>query len=209
MSQSVPLFVLGSSGHAREIAAYALLLDPQRTIWFVDDASDEEDCISVREYIRRTREGDGESVLGAGRCEARQRMLGEIRPPFATIVCPTGVLLGEVAPGCVVAPGAVIAPHARLEPHVMVNYNATVGHDTHIGALSVVGPGAAIGGWCRLEKAVYVGAGALIRERLTIGRDAIIGMGAVVTADVPSGLVAAGVPARLKSKSECAGGWLK
>ena len=209
MSQPAPLFILGSSGHAREIAAYALLLDPQRAVWFVDDAGAEADCIPVREYLRRSREGEGESVLGAGRCEARRRMLSEIRPPFATIVCPTAVLLGQVAPGCVVAPGAVIAPHARLGPHVMVNYNATVGHDTDIGALSVVGPGAAIGGWCRLEEAVYVGAGALIREKMTIGRDAVIGMGAVVTADVPAGLVAVGVPARLKSKSECAGGWLK
>ena len=209
MIGSAPLFILGSSGHAREVAAYALLLEPRRAIWFVDDAGTEENCIPVQEYLRRIEGSEGESVLGGGRCEVRRRMLSEIRPPSATIVCPSAVVLGEVAPGCVVAPGAVIAPQARLDPHVMVNYNATIGHDSRIGALSVVGPGAAIGGWCHLEEAAYVGAGALIREKLTIGRDAVVGMGAVVTADVPPGCVAVGVPARLRSKSECGGGWLK
>lgn len=43
---------------------------------------------------------------------------------------------------------------------------------------------------------VFVGYGAIIMPGVTIGRDAIIGAGSVVTKDVPSGCVVAGVPAR-------------
>jgi sugar O-acyltransferase (sialic acid O-acetyltransferase NeuD family) len=184
------------------------VLFPDRVVIFVDDAQVGENCVTMREYLARVQSDGGESVMGSGRCEVRRQMLSEIRPPLATIIHPTAVVMGEVGPGCVVAPGAVVAPNAQIGPHVMVNYNATIGHDAVVGRLSVIGPGAAIGGWCQLEEAVYVGAGVLIRERLTVQHDAVIGMGAVVTKDVPAEMVAIGVPARFKDKAECGQGWL-
>lgn len=209
MSSLPPLYILGSSGFAREVAAYALALAPEREVFFVDDYDKSGASLTADQYTERVRLYGGESVLGAGRCEIRRKQLAEIQPPYATIVHPAAVVMGQIAPGCVVAPGAVIAPHARLENHVVVNYNATVGHDTLIESLCVIGPGVAVGGWCHLAEAAYVGAGALIRERLNIGHDAVIGMGAVVTKDVAPELVAAGVPARFYPRSESGKGWLK
>jgi acetyltransferase-like isoleucine patch superfamily enzyme len=43
---------------------------------------------------------------------------------------------------------------------------------------------------------VWVGAGATILQGVTIGDDAVVAAGAVVTADVPPGVLVAGVPAR-------------
>lgn len=208
MSLSVPLYILGSSGYAHEVAAYARVVNPKRTFYFVDSYSNEPGCLTVAEYWEKVASDKGESVMGSGRCEIRRRMLLEITPPFATIVHPTAVVMGSVAPGCVIAPGAVIAPNAQLGLHVTINYNATVGHDTFIQDLSVVGPGAAIGGWCQLHEAVYIGAGALVREKLTVEQDAVIGMGAVVTKNVPPDMVAIGVPALFKVKDQCGQGWL-
>jgi maltose O-acetyltransferase len=44
---------------------------------------------------------------------------------------------------------------------------------------------------------VWIGAGAIVCPGVTVGDDTIIGAGAVVTRDVPPGVVAAGVPARV------------
>jgi acetyltransferase-like isoleucine patch superfamily enzyme len=44
---------------------------------------------------------------------------------------------------------------------------------------------------------VYIGYGAIIMPGVTIGEDAIVGAGAVVTRDVPSNTVVAGVPAKI------------
>jgi acetyltransferase-like isoleucine patch superfamily enzyme len=43
---------------------------------------------------------------------------------------------------------------------------------------------------------VFIGYGAVILPGVTIGNDVVIGAGAVVTKDIPTGVVAVGVPAR-------------
>jgi acetyltransferase-like isoleucine patch superfamily enzyme len=44
---------------------------------------------------------------------------------------------------------------------------------------------------------VWIGARVIVLKGTTIGDDAVIGAGSVVTKDVPSGAIAAGVPARV------------
>jgi acetyltransferase-like isoleucine patch superfamily enzyme len=46
----------------------------------------------------------------------------------------------------------------------------------------------------------YIGTGAIILPGVTVGRESVIGAGAVVTKDVPSKSVVAGVPARVIKK---------
>jgi acetyltransferase-like isoleucine patch superfamily enzyme len=48
-----------------------------------------------------------------------------------------------------------------------------------------------------LGENVWLGAGAKVLDGVTIGRDVVVGAGAVVAADLPDGVVAAGVPARV------------
>lgn len=48
-----------------------------------------------------------------------------------------------------------------------------------------------------LGENVWLGAGAKVMDGVTIGRDVVVGAGAVVTADLPDGSVAVGIPARV------------
>lgn len=48
-----------------------------------------------------------------------------------------------------------------------------------------------------IEDDVWIGANVFVTSGVTIGRNAIIGANSVVTRDVPSGAIAAGVPARV------------
>ena len=45
---------------------------------------------------------------------------------------------------------------------------------------------------------VWLGGGAIVCPGVTIGEDTVVGAGAVVTADLPPGVVAVGVPARVQ-----------
>jgi maltose O-acetyltransferase len=44
---------------------------------------------------------------------------------------------------------------------------------------------------------VWLGGGVIVNPGVTIGRDTVVGSGSVVTRDLPAGVVAAGVPARV------------
>ena len=48
-----------------------------------------------------------------------------------------------------------------------------------------------------LEDNVWLGGGVIVCPGVTIGADTVVGAGAVVTKDIPAGVLAAGVPARV------------
>ena len=75
-----------------------------------------------------------------------------------------------------------------------------MGHHCTIEDGAHISPGVCVGGWTRIGRATWVGIGATVRDRITIGERSIIGAGAVVVKDIPEGVVAYGVPAKVVSE---------
>ena len=129
-------------------------------------------------------------------------------------------LLGHVGDGVVVKPpfrcdyGGLIAIGART----FVNYDCVmldvapiaIGAACQIAtrvqlvtATHPVDPEPRRDGWecgrpITLGDNVWLGTGAIVGPGVTIGDDTVVGAGAVVTRDLPAGVVAAGVPARVQ-----------
>ncbi len=93
-----------------------------------------------------------------------------------TLVDDTDIFIGDnvmIAPNVVITTGThPISPELREQNY---QYNLPV----HIG------------------DRVWIGAGSIILPGVTIGSDTVIGAGSVVTRDIPSGVVAVGVPCRV------------
>ena len=148
--------------------------------------------------------GEGECYLLGPTTPERAALAREIderwRLEYCTLVHPTAYvsLLAQLGQGVFVGARSIIAAGAQLGEHVFINRGVTIGHDTRIGAFSRIQPGANLGGLSTIGRAVTIGLGATLVERLVVGDGVTVGAGAVLIQDLPAGVVAAGVPARIK-----------
>lgn len=146
------------------------------------------------------------NALEHGRRESRERLLRE--------------LLGKVGDGVVVKPAfrCDYGLHITLGAGTYVNYDCvvldvapvTIGAACQLSprvqlltATHPLDPGPRRDGWERAEPIVigdnvWLGGGAIVGPGVTIGDDTVVGAGSVVTRDLPAGVVAFGVPARVQ-----------
>lgn len=110
---------------------------------------------------------------------------------FWTTVSQADIPLGSHIGGGLFLPhpnGIVIHPAAEIGPNCLIFQQVTIGAIGGREGLPVIGGH------------VDIGAGARILGPVRIGAHAVIGANAVVTHDVPEGMVAIGIPARVRSR---------
>lgn len=113
--------------------------------------------------------------------------------------------LVEIGKGAVIMMGAVINIGAVIGKGTMIDMNAVIGGRAIIGGNCHIGAGAVVAGVIEppsatpviIEDNVLVGANAVILEGVRVGANSVVAAGAVVTKDVPSGTVVAGIPAKV------------
>lgn len=129
-------------------------------------------------------------------------------------------MFAEIGEGCYIEPPLHAnfgGGHVHFVKNIYANFNLTLVDDTHIyvGDYTMFGPNVTVAtaghpilpelrrqGYqynasVHIGENCWIGAGALIMPGITIGDNTVIGAGSVVTKDIPSGVVAVGVPCRV------------
>jgi len=141
-------------------------------------------------------------ILAIGDNDARERLANRLESQgfeFATAVHPATSLARDsvLGSGTVVMANVAVNPGTTVGRHAILNTGATIDHDCAIGDFAHISPGAHLGGNVTVGSLAHVGIGASVIPGITIGAGSVIGAGAAVVTDIPPGMVAVGVPARV------------
>lgn len=214
MTNKLPIVVFGAGGHALVVADILDQMGQYRIVGFLDDVDHERHgakfagatIIGDSSKLSALRaDGVAHAIVAIGHCATRARiaeMLAHAGFELAIAIHPRACIADsvEIGAGCVVAAQAAINPGSRLNANVIVNTGATVDHECEIGAAAHIGPGVHLAGRVQVGERAWLGIGCCVSDRIRIGADAFIGAGATVVRDIPSSMLAFGVPARVIRK---------
>ncbi len=205
------LVIWGASGHARVVADIVRTRGSHDVAGFLDDLNPGRKeavfcgakVLGGRETLPALlRDGVREMIVAVGDCAARLRLAEAGRAAgfkLATAVHPAATVAAEVTigEGSVVMAGAVVNAGARVGENVIINSGAIVEHECVIEDGAHISPGVSLAGAVRIGRGSWIGVGATVIQKISIGPGSVVGAAALVVHDIPAGVLAYGVPAKV------------
>lgn len=204
-----PVVVYGAGGHAKSVIG--VLRDTRRhvLVGVVDDDPSRAGAMILgcrvvggSERLAAVVPPGGGIHVAIGDNASREAVVRHLRGlghRLVTLVHPAAFVMAQatLGEGIFVHHGAVIGCDATLGTGTIVSAQAIVGHDCRLGHFDHLTPGVRFAGGVTLGNRVLIGMNAVVLPGIRIGDDVTIAAGSVVTRDVPDGVVAAGMPARI------------
>jgi sugar O-acyltransferase, sialic acid O-acetyltransferase NeuD family len=208
MNHSDAVAVLGAGGHAKVVIATLQAAGFTVAAVFDDDETKRGSAllgVEVQGTLAELADSSyRHAVIAVGSNATRMRLAERLQSQLQTVEWVTvvhpqtyvhpSVKLGV---GTVVFAGAVVQPDALIGAHAIINTGATIDHDCLIGDFVHIAPGTHLAGDVRIDRGAFIGIGATVIPSRSIGEWATVGAGATVVSDIPAGVTAVGVPARV------------
>ena len=203
------LLVIGAGGHGKVVADTAQACGTWQSIGLLDDRFPELRQAGAWKVVGTGRDwqaylpDDVDLLVGIGDNQTRLRLQTELVAAGYTLpvlVHPHAWVSpdAQVEAGTVIFAGGVVNAGALIGEAAIINTAATVDHDCSVGAGVHLSPGVHLGGNVTVGRCSWLGIGAVVRHGLKIGAEVMVGAGAAVVAELPDGVTAVGVPARLQ-----------
>jgi len=126
---------------------------------------------------------------------------------FVNVIHPLASIArnAQIGDGAILLAETIVSSNAVMGKHTLLHIGAILGHDSELQNYGCMLPGSKVGGNVRIGQYTSLGIGATVIHGIAIGSHSFIGAGATVISNIPSNVVAYGVPAiaaRNRRKSE-------
>ena len=211
--KKAPLLILGAGGHGKVAAETAILSGFSEKVLFLDDRYNTPDQLPTVL---------GWPVIGpfaaaielkmTDRCSAALVAIGHAPARLQWLQCLSAagfelpVLIHPsawVSPSARLGAGSVVFTQAAVQAQAVIgtgailNTGCSVDHDAQLGDGVHICPGARLAGEVQVGPRSWIGIGASVIQQIRIGADVTVGAGAAVVHNLPDGVTAVGVPARV------------
>jgi sugar O-acyltransferase (sialic acid O-acetyltransferase NeuD family) len=204
------VLILGAGGFARELLCYLRSVRSGEAVagFASDDHSQHGEEILGLPVLGAMDALDLDAyhlLCGVGSPLLKQRFVGrapsarftqllELQSPALRGFIGEGNTFGS---GTVLCPGVTVTTNVHIGRHVTINLHCTIGHDAQIGDFCTLSPGVHVSGACRVGARAEFGTGSVVLPGVRVGEGCVVGAGAVVHRDLPDGVTAVGVPAKV------------
>lgn len=141
-------------------------------------------------------------IVAVGDNTARRRVFETMQSQgehFVTARHPSAIVAPdvEIGLGSAICAGVVINPGSVIGVNVILNTGCTVDHHNRIGDHVHIAPGVHLGGNVEVGQGTLIGIGATVMPQRRVGQWSVVSAASLVHKDLPDGVTAAGVPARV------------
>jgi acetyltransferase EpsM len=106
-------------------------------------------------------------------------------------------LIGE---GTILMPHSILNSKVVIGNHAIINSGAIIEHESNVSDYVHISPNASIAGGVQIKEGVHLGIGSVVIQNILIGEWSSIGAGGTVIDDIPSNVIAVGVPAKIRKE---------
>jgi sugar O-acyltransferase (sialic acid O-acetyltransferase NeuD family) len=211
------LLILGAGGHAKVVAETALVSGHYVEIAFLDDRCSGPDPLSsvlgfpvlgplslALELIHL--EHFAAASVAFGNATARLNWIEQLDAAgyaLPVLIHPTAWVSPSVqlGSGSVVFAQAAVQSLAKIGVGAILNTGSSVDHDAVLADGVHICPGARLAAEVQVGSRSWIGIGSSVIQQVRIASDVTVGAGAAVVRDLPDGVTAVGVPARVLPRS--------
>jgi sugar O-acyltransferase (sialic acid O-acetyltransferase NeuD family) len=202
------LLILGAGGHGKVVSEIAQLMKQWEEIAFLDDREDISEVLGIPIVgkladLLALRSEYEYAFVAIGSNTARLKWTEKLSHhgfKIPILMHPSSTVSAKsfIEEGTVIMAGAVINPDTKIGRSCIINTASTIDHDCILQGGVHTSPGTHLGGTVKIGERTWICIGATIINNINIGCGSVIAAGAVVTKDVPSNVLVAGVPAVIK-----------